>query len=293
MTGQVRIGVAGWDYADWDGIVYPAERRQGFDRLRYLARYVGLIEINSTFYRPVDGPVAASWVRRTEDVPGFVFTAKSHRSWTHEKNPDLDRVIPETLAGLEPLRAEGRLGALLLQFPHSFHADAAAYERLSRTVERCRGWPVAVEVRHASWAGDEAATRFRELGVAWCAVDQPVVDTTSLTLSGRVTAPFAYLRFHGRNARSWFDPRAGRDERYDWRYGPSGIEELATPVREAARAARAVYAVQNNHFRGQALADALALRAAVTGEKPLAPPELVTAYPDLAGTVSLEQERLF
>jgi uncharacterized protein YecE (DUF72 family) len=293
MTSGVRIGVAGWDYADWEGVVYPPGPSSGFDRLKYLARYVDLVEVDSTFYRPVAPPVAASWVRRTENVPGFAFTAKVHRSWTHERDPDLDRVVPETLAGLAPLREADRLGALLLQFPHSFRADDRARERVRRLAERCAGWPVAIEVRHASWATDATERLFRELGVAWCAVDQPIVDPGSLPLDARVTAPFAYLRFHGRNVGTWFEPGAGRDRRYDWRYGPRAIDELAASVRRATGSARAVYAVQNNHFRGQAVADALLLRARVSGTRPVAPPGVVAAYPDLADDVTLEQERLF
>ena len=289
----VRIGVAGWDYPDWDGIVYPAGRPGRFDRLRYLARYVQLIEVNSTFYRPVAAPVAASWVRRTADLEGFRFTAKAHRSWSHDGSPDLDRVVPETLRGLEPLREAGRLGALLVQFPHAFRCEPTALDRIARLADRCRGWPVAVEVRHASWEADDAERWFRDREIAWCVIDQPRVDRSSLGLLRRVTAPFAYVRLHGRNCKAWFDPAAGRDRRYDYRYGARGIGDLAPDVREIARSARALYAVQNNHFRGQALADSLQMRAAVEGVRPLAPPELVTAYPDLADHVTLEQDRLF
>ena len=46
---DIRCGVAGWSYPDWEGYVYPAGVR---DHLGYLLRYVDMIEINSTFYRP-------------------------------------------------------------------------------------------------------------------------------------------------------------------------------------------------------------------------------------------------
>ena len=87
---MIRVGVAGWDYPDWVGPVYPESTPRGFDRLAYLARFVGVIEINSTFYRPADPRTAENWLRRTEERKGFTFTAKAHRSWTHEKEPDLD-----------------------------------------------------------------------------------------------------------------------------------------------------------------------------------------------------------
>ena len=50
---MIRIGVAGWDYPDWVGTVYPARVRKGFDKLAYLTRFVDLVEINTSFYRPV------------------------------------------------------------------------------------------------------------------------------------------------------------------------------------------------------------------------------------------------
>lgn len=51
--GPIRIGLAGWDYPDWDGIVYPRRAGRGFDKLAWIARFVDSIEVNTSFYRPV------------------------------------------------------------------------------------------------------------------------------------------------------------------------------------------------------------------------------------------------
>ena len=124
---MIRIGVAGWDYPDWAGVVYPGPAPRGFDRLAYLSRYVDVIEVNSTFYRPADPRVAEGWLRRTASRDGFVFTAKAHRSWTHEKAPALAAEVPATLLGLAPLRDADRLGAVLVQFPQGFRAGPDAF----------------------------------------------------------------------------------------------------------------------------------------------------------------------
>ena len=87
-VGNIRIGLAGWDYADWKGVVYPAGTSRAFDRLAYVSTLVDAVEINSSFYRPVAPRVAESWLRRTERRTEFRFTAKSHRSWTHEPGAD-------------------------------------------------------------------------------------------------------------------------------------------------------------------------------------------------------------
>ena len=48
---MIRYGPAGWEYADWAGIVYPRPEGRGFDRLRWLARFFRTVEVNATFYR--------------------------------------------------------------------------------------------------------------------------------------------------------------------------------------------------------------------------------------------------
>lgn len=290
---MIRVGVAGWDYPDWAGVVYPAAVGRGFDRLAWIARFVDVIEVNSSFYRPVVPRTADSWVARTAGFADFRFTAKTHRSWTHEPDADLERAVPETLSGLRPLHEAERLGALLVQFPQSFHYTTEATDRIERLVERTEGWPVSVEVRHASWEAEEATDRLRDLGAGWCAVDQPSVGRSVARVLPRVTGPVGYLRLHGRNTADWFRPDAGRDARYDYLYSKGELGELAGPVREMASATAEMYVIQNNHFRGQALANALQMKRLVGDAPPEAPEELVAAYPALEPDVRVQRRRLF
>jgi uncharacterized protein YecE (DUF72 family) len=290
---MIHVGVAGWDYPDWNGIVYPAGAGRGFDRLASLARYVDIIEINSTFYRPVAARVAASWLRRTADRPGFLFAAKAHRSCSHQPDADPEEAVARTLAGLRPLRDAGKLGALLLQFPQSFHFTARAVERLERLLSQLEGWPVVVEVRHVSWASAEAEAWFDDRGVGWCAVDQPQVGRSTAGILPRVTGPVAYLRLHGRNAADWFRADVGRDARYDYLYTAEQLQDVAAAARRMAAAAESLIVVQNNHFRGKALANALQMKALLQGGRPLAPDGLVAAYPHLECEVRTERTRLF
>ncbi len=51
MTRPIHIGIAGWSYPDWQGIVSTRK----LDPLAYVSMFVDCIEINTTFYRP---PVA-------------------------------------------------------------------------------------------------------------------------------------------------------------------------------------------------------------------------------------------
>lgn len=289
---SVRIGVAGWDYPDWRGVVYPA-RDSGLDRLAFLARFVDLIEINSTFYRAAAPRTAASWLRRTRDRPRFRFAAKAHRSWTHERHDELRAVIAPTLEGLAPLKDGRRLSALLVQFPQSFHRTRDNLDHLERILDACEGWPLAVEVRHASWDGDEAADWLAARGAAWCVVDQPRVGRSTAPPRPRVTSRLAYLRLHGRNTLDWFRPDAGRDARYDYLYCTEELLPLADAARGMTETAEELIVVQNNHFRGQALVNALQMKHLIEGVRPRAPAELARVYPQLESFAEVERDRLF
>jgi uncharacterized protein YecE (DUF72 family) len=290
---MTSVGVAGWDYPDWGGIVYPRRSSRGFDRLAWVARFLDVVEINATFYRPVDPRIAATWIRRVGTRSGFRFTAKAHRSWTHEPWDDPTTVVTPTLAGLAPLRDAGLLGALLIQFPQSFHWTPDSRTRLGRLLDALPGWPIVVEVRHISWDDDRAAAWMCDRGAGWCVVDQPVVHGATAPPRPRVTAQLAYLRLHGRNAASWFDANAGRDARYDYLYTVDALKPLADAARGMGAQAKALYVIANNHFRGQAFANALQLKHLIQGIEPEAPEDLVAAYPGLREVVSSKRERLF
>jgi uncharacterized protein YecE (DUF72 family) len=285
---MIRVGVAGWDYADWAGPVYPVVRK--IDRLAFLARYVDVLEVNSTFYRPTLPATARSWLRRTP--PELRFTAKIHRSITHEEGlPEPDALVP-TLDGLRPMLDEGRLLALLVQFPHSFRFDDAGKEKLEAIAEGVRGWPFTVEVRRAEWEKPEAVDWLARLGAGWCVVDQPRIGRTARA-TPRVLGSLGYLRLHGRNAANWFRGDAGRDARYDYLYDDREIDDMAGVARTMAEQAAELVVVQNNHFRGQALVNALQLKHRLTGVRPPAPQTLVETYPSLAQEVIVERQRLF
>jgi len=291
--GEIRIGVAGWDYPDWNGIVYPTRPGRGFDRLSFVAGFVDAVEVNSSFYRPLDPKRAATWVHRTEHNPRLRFTAKAHRSWTHDPSADPVEAVPETLAGLSPLRDAGVLGAVLVQFPQRFHRTPAAFDHLASLVDRAEDWPVVVEVRHASWDDDSAERWFRDRGVGWCVVDQPRIGQSTVGPKPRATSPVGYVRLHGRNVDNWFREDAGRDARYDYLYTHEELDPLATTARELSEQTEELFVVQNNHFRGQALVNTLQLKHLIEEETPPAPADLIRTYPQLEEITATDQGRLF
>jgi uncharacterized protein YecE (DUF72 family) len=291
MTATIRVGPAGWSYPDWEGRVYPSGKGRGFDRLAFLAGYFDLIEINATFYRPASPAVAAGWARRVAENPVFRFTAKLHRNFTHEETPVSTGELRIWNAGLEPLRAAGLLGAVLAQFPYSFHCTEENRSKLSRIRELFPGDPLVLEARHRSWGAPEVAPFLKEQGIGFCNIDQPPVSY-SLPPSAIATSPVGYVRLHGRNAADWFREDAGRDDRYNYLYSAAELTEWTERMRTVGKKVPAVYVVANNHFRGQAACNALEIRSRLEGRKVRVPPPLLAAYPRLREIASPEETGL-
>jgi uncharacterized protein YecE (DUF72 family) len=282
------VGVAGWSYPDWNGRVYPKRRWRGFHPLAFLAQYLDLMELNSSFYALPEAAHAERWVRLLDPTPAFRFTAKLHSSFTHGPEAEMSPVTAAAFqTGLAPLREAGRLLALLVQFPVSLQACASGWARL----ERIRAWfpdeTLVLELRHRSWFEEAALARLAglELGLAHidlpAARDHPPAEHPSL-------GPLAYLRLHGRNRKAWFDAQAGRDARYDYRYPRSEVEGLAARMQALGTGTERSLLVANNHYGGQAVANALELKGLLSGAPPRAPEPLLEAFPDLRAHVRAE-----
>lgn len=278
---MIRIGPAGWSYKDWEGIVYPQKPGKNFDPLEYLARFFNTIEINSSFYRPPTASTTRAWIKRVDHNPKFTFTAKLHRLFTHERGKATAKDEKEFKDGMAPFLKAGKLGALLLQFPWSFKNTVDDRLYLAKLLERFQKYPLVLEVRHASWNTPAMYEWLQERGVGICNIDQPVFSK-SIKPAALTTSPVGYVRLHGRNYQNWFREKAGRDERYDYLYTLDELDSWLKRIKDVARHTRESYVITNNHFRGQAVVNALEIEAAVK-EKPVsAPPPLFATYPRLS-----------
>jgi len=275
---KLRIGPAGWDYPDWQGVVYP-RRVKGTERLAFLAGLFGVVEINVTFYRPITPDQARRWLDAVAGTPDFRFTAKLWQVFTHAR-----RWGPEELAqfreGLEPLLMGGRLGVLLAQFPYSFHNTEENRAYLVKLKGVLPEFPLAVEVRHRSWQQRAVREFLQEVGLNFCNIDQPMVSYP-MGATRWVTGSIGYLRLHGRRKDAWFEFGEDRQARYDYLYSPEELEELAGRVRELQEKAGEVYVIFNNHPAGKAVANGLELEHFLTGRTKKIPPCLINAFPRL------------
>jgi uncharacterized protein YecE (DUF72 family) len=277
MEHQIRIGPAGWSYSDWEGTVYPPHRSK-FDPLAYLASFFDTIEINSPFYRIPPPAHAKSWVRRVSANPDFMFTTKIFRGFTHDAGDLRSGDVNAFRDYLDPLAESDRLGAVLLQYPWSFKNSEESRDRLTRLFSAFDGYPLALEVRHATFQNEDFFHFLEEHNVAWVNVDQPLFHD-SVKPSATMTGPLAYVRLHGRNYEKWF-AHGETWERYNYLYSPEELAPWIDRIREMSDQ-KATYVVTNNHFRGQAIVNAVELEAALGMEAKM-PPQLREAYPGRA-----------
>jgi uncharacterized protein YecE (DUF72 family) len=276
---MIRLGVAGWSYPDWEGIVYPARKTRGFDRLAYLARFFDTLEINTSFYRIPKPAYAASWAERVRDRPEFRFTVKLFQNFTHRRDELKPGDEASFRAVLDPLAAAGRLGAVLVQFPYSFRPTAESREVMESIFAAFREYPLVVEVRHQAWAKEPFFDLLRAREAGFCNVDQPGV-ARSLRPTEVVTSRVGYARLHGRNARDWFR-REGGGGRYDYLYAEEELAPWVERIRRMAEQTADIFIIANNHFRGKAPLAALTLLSMLLGRRVEAPPDLVAAYPQI------------
>jgi uncharacterized protein YecE (DUF72 family) len=267
----ILIGTSGWSYprgqGKWTGVFYPKVVK-GKGELEFYSRYFDTVEVNSTFYRPASPIASKGWADRTPE--GFQFTAKAWQKFTHPnmfedmagKDSSLrQKDYDEFKIGIDPLMEAGKFGCLLFQFPPSFKADGPSREKLEGFLVRFREYPLAVEFRHHSWSDreDEIRDTLDSLSVAWAYIDEPKFAT-----SIRQTLPEksrrAYLRFHGRNREKWWDRNAG-EQRYNYLYSQEELFPYAEFLNDRKDApATTTYVFFNNHYGGNAVANALQLR---------------------------------
>jgi uncharacterized protein YecE (DUF72 family) len=224
--------------------------------------------------------MAESWVRRTEDFPGFYFTAKLHQDITHkgEITPVMVQAFHE---GLKPLTSAGRLKHLLAQFRYDFDDTPEAREHLA-DIKKAFGdmTNLTLELRHKSWESDEAQEYLMSIAVGVANLDYPMASN-SFGLWQTNIGEHAYLRLHGRNSKAWFSKGAGRDEVYNYLYSNDEVIKIVNRAVSIAKMSKSLTIVANNHYQGKEAVNILQIKSKLTGKKVAVPPLLTEKYPDL------------
>jgi len=293
-VARVLVGTCSWtdktltEETDW----YPARTMSAQDRLAFYAARFPIVEIDSTYYGPPREQQAALWAQRTP--PGFRFDVKVYslltghptrpgslwRDLRDELDEDLlhkrtlyakdlpDEVVDEAwrrfASALRPLHEEGRLGAVLFQYPPWFHPRRETRHELRRLRERLPDYRVCVEFRSPRWTlepGDRETTLdlLEREGLAFVCVDAPAASGLPRLLAA-TREDLAVVRFHGRADDAWRNTKGSAAERFNYRYSDEELEALADGASGLAAQARETHLLMNNCYRDHAVRNAARLR---------------------------------
>ena len=279
--GRILVGTASWTdktllASGW----YPKGADNAEKRLEYYASQFPLVEVDSTYYTPPNERNSVYWAERTP--PGFTFNVKAFSLFTQhptrvaaiykDLRPDTDKatvylkdldpaVVDEAwerfLSALAPLADAGRLGAVLLQFPHWFVVGSRNREYVLQCRERCAPYQVCVEFRHESWMSERNRERtldfLRSYALPYVCVDMPQGHRSSVPPVVQATARLAVVRFHG-HSEKW----ESRDihERFGYLYTQEELIPWADRIRELSESTEQVHVLMNNCYRDYAQVNA-------------------------------------
>jgi uncharacterized protein YecE (DUF72 family) len=297
----IRIGTASWTDPTMTapGVFYPRGTEGAEERLAYYAGTFPIVEVDATYYALPSAKVAAAWVERTP--PDFVFDAKAHALLTGQPTEtkrlpkDVQSALPADLAakprlyardlpaelreemwrrfmaGLEPLRASGQLGSVLLQFPKWFFPTSESRDLILEARQRLGDIQSAVEFRNETWLNDknrERTIRFlTDNSIPYVMVDGPQGLRSSMPPISLVTSPdLAIVRFHGRRVETWEATGIPVVERFRYLYSEDEMKEWVPRIREAAQDAREMHILMNNCYANYGSTNARELASILSAE---------------------------
>jgi uncharacterized protein YecE (DUF72 family) len=252
LEDKLWIGASGYLYDDWVGSFYPKGLPKQ-DYLRFYASKFPVVEVNATYYRIPPPRTFHSMANRTPE--GFLFIVKANQDMTHRRSRE-SSLYQTFLDAVQPLRDAGKFDGVLLQFPFGFKNETRSRSHLAFLRENLSGMRLWAEFRHDSWNRKPVLDYLKQLSVGYCAVDEPRLPGLMPGTSG-ATTDTGYVRFHGRNAATWW---GGGHERYDWDYTAEELSEWLERIRDLATRTDRTYIFFNNCYMGRAVKSARILR---------------------------------
>lgn len=280
---RIRIGTASWTDPTMvaPGVFYPDGVASPEARLRYYAARFPLVEVDSTYYAIPAQRMGGIWAERTPEQ--FVFNIKAHALMTGQPTETsrlpkalrdalpaavrqkarlyakdlppalLDEAWTMFLDALEPLRAAGKLGAILLQYPRWVRPSRPSAALVEDARRRLGDRTAAVEFRHRDWLA--ADTRARTLALlehnsfAYVCVDEPQgLDSSVPPVAAVTSRRLAIVRFHGRRAEFWERPVATVSDRFRYLYDTGQLAEWMPRIAALAERAEEIHLVFNNCY---------------------------------------------
>ncbi len=247
---KIIVGTSGYSFADWVGPFYPAGLPKG-KMLDYYKDHFHAVEINSTYYGI---PHPAVFYNIAKKVPDhFEFMVKTHQSFTHTRK-DLKQNFAVFAEAMKPLIERGMLKGYLAQFPFAFKFSQSNLQYLLDSKDFFCDISLYVEFRHISWDSPEVYSALQENNIGFCSVDEPRLEGL-FPPKAEVTTRVGYIRFHGRNAVDWWQPRPNSD-RYNYSYKKEELADWIKRIDKLRERIDKVYLFFNNCHLGQAVHNA-------------------------------------
>jgi uncharacterized protein YecE (DUF72 family) len=290
--GQILVGTASWtDKSLLKSGWYPSDASSAEDRLRYYAEQFPLVEADSTYYFLPSDKNSKLWVERTPKdftfnikafslltqhptkppaLKGFLDVEGNKNVYPKDVEPDVvDRVWDAFLEALEPLRAAGKLGALLFQFPPWFTIGRKSREYIIDCAKRAAPVPICVEFRNKTWLSErnekETLDFLEGHGLPLVCVDMPQGFVSSIPPVTAATSDLAVVRFHGRNSEEWESGSVQR--RFRYLYSEKELGDWAPRIEKLSGEAKSTHVLMNNCYQDYAQRNAREL-AALLSEQP-------------------------
>jgi len=265
---MLHLGTSGFSFADWRGTFYP-EKISKADMLAFYAARFGAVELNFSYYTMPLYRTIQGIADKVDE--GFHFSVKAHRSMTHEipeSEGDRRNAFIAFISGIEPLVHQGKLGCVLVQFPWAFKPSSQSHDYLGFVSEMLSEIPAVVEFRNSLWVErgevrQRSLQLLKSLGLGYCCVDEPNLKGLMPPLA-TATSPIGYIRFHGRNAKTWWNHETVQ-ERYDYSYSREELEGWLVKIEAIAERTEDVFVFFNNCSRGQAANNAILMAGLLEG----------------------------
>jgi uncharacterized protein YecE (DUF72 family) len=189
---MIRVGVGGWNFAEWRGSFYPKGLSQKKE-LEFASRKLTSIEINATYYGSQKPESFARWHDETPD--DFVFAVKAPRFATNrrilaEAGPSIDMFFKSGVLGLK-----SKLGPINWQFSEYKKFEPDDFGKFLKLLPSSIG---GQKIQHALEVRNEA---FRDKSFFQMAkaCDAAIVISADSDFPeiDEPTAPFAYVRIMG------------------------------------------------------------------------------------------------
>jgi uncharacterized protein YecE (DUF72 family) len=282
--GEIRVGTASWtDRTLIESGWYPPEADNPARRLRFYAERFPVVEVDATYYALPAEATAQAWASRTP--AGFTFNIKAFSLFTQHPTrvaalpADMRALVPDTgrgtvylrqvapsvadqawdrfLSALEPLRAAGKLGAILMQFPQWFPISRSGKEYILSCARRAAPLRLCIEFRNRTWMTPDNQRETLDFlsghGLPYVCVDMPQGYPSSIPPVLAATADLAVVRMHGHSP-NW----TSKDihERFGYRYSPAELAGWAPRIGGLAGRAEVTHVLFNNCYRDYAQVNA-------------------------------------